>query len=250
MLLTEYFGERALESLEHQLQKYLNGKNLQKLLWECFKNVKEVMTANGEDVSGFSTEKSQIMNIKSELIKPSLTDKKLLNNLRNLFDNLLNMDSNGVKVQNQICEMYLKRAQKEMLELYHVYEKVEDLEENIIKLQKDNSLHHNQLVDEFLKLQSEIRESNKLYFIDGLDNSRVIPYLDLLLSEEVDDDIQYVIEEETGVYFEYMVYNRNGFKHSIISFLVSLKQGELRDFLEVLDGVLVEEGIRVYNISI
>lgn len=250
MLLAEYFGEKALELLEQQLQRYLEEKSLQKLLLQCFENVREVMSNSGKAVDGFCIDKRQIMNVNSDLIKPSLTEQQLLRNLNILFDNLLNMDGDVSNVRIQICQTYLKRAHKEMLELYHVYEKLEDVDENIKKIHEDNNSQHNKLSEGFEKLQIELGKSNTLYFIDELDNSRVIPYLDLILSEEMDDDIQGLIEEETGVCFEYFNYDSNGFKHVIITFMIGIKQCELKDFFSILDGVFVEEGIRIYNISI
>lgn len=246
MILFDYIGNRACEEAEKKFNEFLKRDELQKILLQCFKDADVVMD---------DSVKKMILNIKSDNIKPNMTTHDIEERLEEIFHNVI--DRNGEELQANkklhICEEYLKRSRKDILELYHVLEVLDDVKMDLKQsssIQKQTSKKVDEIYTELLK-----RRGNQVHFIEELDNSKVFWYCEIESCtsfaglEETLEDIFNQIRDDTGIFFE-EEYDITGFFCTIfVSFSDPLLQNKFRVFLEHVDRLFAEEEIMISNIT-
>ncbi len=251
MILFDYIGNRACEEAEKKFREYLKRDELQRILLQCFKDMDVEINENIEQ---------KIYNIKSEQIKPNMSKEEIELNLKDIF--LETIDKNEMyygKSQNtksSICAEYLKRSRKNILELYHIMDVLDDVKADLIKLIRDGEKQQetfkkiDELHEELLK-----RTGNEIRFIEELDTSKVYFYCEVEVCtyyqgiEETFIDIFEQLKDDTSALFiENHVFDEI-FCTIYIQFTEPLVQYKFRDFLKHMNSLFAREEIMISKIT-
>lgn len=244
MLLFDYIGNRALEELEKKFKTYLNEKELQKILLECFKDAEIIID---------DSIKREILDIDSEKIKPNMSKEEIEENLKVLFSNIIDNNeeyygsSEGKK--DYISSEYLKRARKDILELHHILEVLDDVKADMKVL-----VEASERQEETSKKVDDLY--NELHLINELDDIRVYYYFRLEVVGDFQDNGTVVInllkELLEDLYVEFKVDHEDdaeGFYTLGVQFFEPVLQKEFRIFLSEMNDLFSKEGILISKIT-
>lgn len=252
MLLFDYIGNRALEELEKNFKNYLNEKELQKILLGCFKDA---------EIKIDDSIKREILDIDSEKIKPNMSKQEIEENLKelfsNIFDNNEEYSGNAKSKKDYISSEYLKRARKNILELHHILEVLDDVKADITVLieaserQEKTSKKVDELYNEMRK-----RGGSKIHFIDGLDDTKVFYYCELeicgehqVINSPMIDEILEDLVPNTGIPFYVECKDNVLFSTVTIQFCEPVSQGLFKVFLSNLNELFYEKDIIISKIT-
>lgn len=251
MILFDYIGNRACEEVEKKFSEYLKRDELQRILLQCFKDIGVEINDNIE---------RKIYNIKPEQIKPNMSKEEIELNLKAIF--LETIDNNEVyygKSQNtksSICSEYLKRSRKNILELYHIMDVLDNVKKDLTKLIKDGEKQRetfekiDELHEELLK-----RRGNKIRFVEELDTSKVYFYCEVEVCtyyqgiEETFIEIFEQLKDDTSAYFTEDHIFDGIFCRIYIQFTEPLVQYKFRDFLKYMNNLFAREEIMISQVT-
>lgn len=248
MLIADYLGTKVLDLIDEKFKEYINEKELQKILFRCFV---EVGSREGE-INGFNINKERIMNLESIKIQPNLSEGLLAKNLNSLFNECINIDDREKKeaLKREICSAYISQARKKALELYHIQEVLEDINNNLDENNKE--------LGEIKKYQLAQMKKNQgmLFFIDQLDESRAFIYLELEVAIEFRNnidgylcDVMQDVMNQSDVGFEYEFFVKDGMQCVAINFDEPTLQIDVKGLLECMNKIFSEENIKIYKIT-
>jgi len=225
-------GILANKSIE-ELKEFVNKNKRQKILLGCIKEIKNENSDNKNlEVNILSEE---ILNIGDEKISPDLSIEELKLNLNPLIEKCLKTDDEELfkEVSTKICESYMKKSRLS-IELYHLLKKEEK---------------NFEMIDKKLEMLKNISEEppQLIHFIDELDDCKMFCYIYLWVSQEIEEEILYELEENTfGV--ETKNYKVDGLYYLDINFVEPISQKDLKDYLTELNKVFSRYNIGVYGV--
>ncbi len=263
-LFLEYMGNKGLDLFSNKLKEFLDEMKLQRILLQCFEIVKDFEKERGTNVDGFNIEKDKIMKVSSESIRPNLSKEKLMNNIEYLLKDLINIDGNKDIIKDEICSCYLKRAQKEMLELYHIHEDIEYINDELEKSINLQNKHMEKTCDIQRQISKLMNASIPVYFIPELELSRFFCYIVLSISchvevnqdnkiideedRELFEDIKAQLEEDLDLGFQWVFFEKDYMPCAGINFDIPINQNQLKAFLNIIDEEFYKNGIRIYGV--
>ncbi|SHJ80770.1 hypothetical protein SAMN02745136_00935 [Anaerocolumna jejuensis DSM 15929] len=248
MIIGYTFGKVSDASIE-AFTKWFEGKNGQRMLLKCFE---EYIAREGTDCCYL--DKNEILKVNSNKIQPNYTLTKIISNLEDIFEKCIKTDDEdyALSIRREICTNYLNKSRKELLELYHLDENIQMVNDEILKSREINSKEHAEMSKNIKEVCVSLRKKPQqmLYFISELDNSRTFCYIILEVSEQVKNQIMDEIYEETGIGEEHENYSNPGeLNHISIDFCEPLCQCELKEYLEGLDKIFSKHDIGIYSIT-
>ena len=251
VILFDYIGNRACEEAEKKFIEYLKRNELQKSLLECFKK------------AGVKTDdniKEKILGIDSDKIKPNMSKEEIRNSLKELFCNIIDNNEEyygkSENMKNCICSEYLKTTRKNILELYHVLDVLENVKADITDLIK-SSERQQEAAKKVDELHTELlkRRGNEIHFIEELDSSKVFFYCEIEICtyyqgiEEIFGKIFEHIRDESSIYFSEKYEYGEVFCTIYIQFAEPLVQYKFREFLKHINSLFAEEVIMISRIT-
>lgn len=252
MILFDYIGNRACEEIDRKFKDYLKRNELQKILLQCFRDA-------GIKIDDDIEEK--ILSVEPYKIRPNMSKEEIKVNLEEELFNIIidnNEEYNGKanNVKECICSKYLDKARKNILELYHILEVLDDVKADITDLIKvsEKQQEASEKVD---KLYAELLKSGgrEIHFIEELNTSKVFFFCEIEIStdfygiEETLDDIFEQVREEIGVTLNKEYEEGEFFYNIYVQFSEPLLQYRFRKFLKQINDLFYQEGIQIARIT-
>lgn len=248
-MITEFIFGKLSDYGIKKVKEWFDKNKAQKILLKCFE---EYCAENSQNCY---VDKEAILAVKSNAIQPNYSIQKIIKNLNKVFDKCITTDDvhEAENIKLNIACSYLHEAQRELLELYHIDERICEVKDKVQESKKIIEKNHKEVKEECGKIISALKQEEIQpiqYFIEELDDSRMYWFVDLKVMENTDDSTLYEIVDDVidSVGVESEVYKGSPFKCLHIQFFEPICQSDFRDYLREINKEFVEYGIGIYGI--